>query len=483
MNAHSLGYPLAAPRSGARAAAVWLLLIVIVGGVIAFSDGISKPFNNEWEYVQEEALTYEAPAAALVFAVFMLPLVFGFALQQRASLTEALLLWYVLCISTYTKDFAYLRIPGIPLFITDYLLLFLLIRVLVWPRLRVPNPLRMPAAGVVVLLLVGGLAAVRGLGRGESALLVARDYAMVAYSLFVVVAAALLRDWAAVKRVLLMVGVGCMLLSLNAWGWFLNAPGQRRYVLFPCILAGGFVGLLAATLNRVLPAASGWLATAAVGGGLVLANARSEYVAILATVGLMFLLHRGSIAARLKVLAAVVVIATVMTFAVLQTKAGSELVSRIVSDFVSGVMNPQDDPTAQFRFLAWGEAYSRFVQQPVLGEGYGIPFTFLIWTQDSRPHNTFLTFLYKSGVVGFLALLFFLGHFFITGVRWARRSPREHEGALLNVIVLSVFAVLLTGMFTLVFESPFVGAPLWLFIGVGYRCVRLLASAPPRQAR
>ena len=109
--------------------------------------------------------------------------------------------------------------------------------------------------------------------------------------------------------------------------------------------------------------------------------------------------------------------------------------------------------------------------------------TFGYFTEtDVRAHNTFLTILYKSGILGFLPMAWILASFLITGMWRARRKLDSHRGALLLAQVLCVFAILLTGMFSLVFESPFVGAPLWIVIGTGYSLMRMTPNLPSRDA-
>src|SRR5437660_1763846 len=143
----NFGYPLAAPRIDARSAAVWLLLIAVIGGVLTFSHGISKKFNDEWEYTQVESLSYEASPMAFAFAILMLV-------------------------------------------------------------------------------------------------------------------------------------VGSLLMSMNGFGWLLNAPGQRRYIMYAPLLAGAFVWVVTATLNRVIPPVRGWTLAGGIGLGLMLANTRAAYVAV-----------------------------------------------------------------------------------------------------------------------------------------------------------------------------------------------------------
>ena len=457
-----------------------LLLVVLVGATVAFIDGITSRYNDDWEYDQTESLSYEAGGAVMVFAILTMPLAFQYFRQRQASSSEALVLCYLLGVTAYTKDFAYLKIPGIPFYITDYILAYLIIKCFFWPKFRWYSLRSWPMLSAAALLCVGGVAAIRGVAGGQSVILVLRDFGLVAYVLFLPIGILLVNNWAAVKRVLLVFCVGSAILSFHAIGYAASNPGQRRYIFYPVLLAGAFLASFAGVQNGIFERKLGWFLTAVTGFGLLLANARTEFVAVLGACVLMFLLgpsvRRSSMINRLRTLATFVCVAVVLFAVLLQTKSGSAFAGRIADDFLTGVLNPEEDPTAQFRFLAWAEAINRFLQQPILGEGYGIPFTFDNYDSDPRPHNTYLTFLYKTGAVGFLILTGLLGVFFFKVFVGARRHHRNRNSALPYMIGLALVAVSATGLFTFVFESPFVSAPYWLLVAAGYRSLNLLGS-------
>src|SRR4029077_15468602 len=100
-------------------------------------------------------------------------------------------------------------------------------------------------------------------------------------------------------------------------------------------------------------------------------------------------------ARSLRLLAGITVALLLVLWAASQTKAGTAMVERAGTELVSGTLNYSDDPNAKFRLVAWFEAFQRFSANPVLGEAYGIPFTFEFDAGDARPHNTYLTVLYK----------------------------------------------------------------------------------------
>ncbi len=457
-----------------------LMVLVLLGAAIAFIDGYTTRYNDDWEYIATDALSYKAPPAAMLFAVVTLPLVFAYARRENASRSEALVLWYMLGVTAYTKDFAYLKIPGIPLYITDYILGFLLIRYFVWPRVRWYSLRSWPMLTAAALLGIGTVAAARGFAGGQAPMLVLRDFGLVVYVLFLPVGILIIRNSASIRRLLLMFCIGSAIVSLYALGYWLSNPGQRRYVMYPVLLAGGFIASFAGAQNQLFSQKLGWVLTAITGVGLLLANSRAEFVAVLGACGLMFLLgpslQRSTIISRIKTLLKLFCFSVLLIAVFMQTKTGTELADRVGTEFLSGVLNPSDDPTAEFRFLAWAEAANRFLQHPVLGEGYGVPFTFADYDTDPRPHNTYLTFLYKTGAVGFLALTGALAAFFFKAFMVPRRHQGNETATTLYVLGLALIAISASGVFTFVFESPFVSAPYWLLVAGGYRCLHLLGE-------
>src|SRR5204863_4650199 len=104
-------------------------------------------------------------------------------------------------------------------------------------------------------------------------------------------------------------------------------------------------------------------------------------------------------------------------FLFLRLEAGRDFTTRVADNMASGILHTSDDAFWQFRLTAWKEAWRRFEEYPSAGEGFGIPFNFDIWDNDPRPHNTFLTVLYKMGLLGLLPLLSLLAYFFWLSLR------------------------------------------------------------------
>ena len=124
--------------------------------------------------------------------------------------------------------------------------------------------------------------------------------------------------------------------------------------------------------------------------------------------------------------------------------------------------------------MAWFEALQRFGQHPMIGEGYGIPFVFDIDSADARPHNTYLTILYKMGLVGFLPLAILVGMLHWKGWVAVRSFAQSQESTVLYIILTSQLVMCLFGSLNLLLESPFLASIFWLLMGVGIRAIYLL---------
>jgi O-antigen ligase len=160
-----------------------------------------------------------------------------------------------------------------------------------------------------------------------------------------------------------------------------------------------------------------------------------------------------------------------------RTKVGGDFVESAAGELVSGTVNYSDDPNAHFRFLAWLEALQRFSAQPHIGEGYGIPFEFELSNMDPRPHNTYLTVLYKMGLLGAVPLIAVLGSFHWKGWKSLSMLKGDGNGLILYILLVSQLVMCAYGFLNLLLESPFLASIYWLMLGAGMRMAFLARSS------
>jgi hypothetical protein len=457
----------------------WLVLIVVLGAVIAVADGLTRAPNPELELSPPQPLAYEPYRAAFLLAGLTLPLMFAYAKRACASLTEGLFLWFVFCTTAYMKDFSYLRWPGVPLFVTDIVLTVLLVSIYIVPRRRATPYSPLLNVFLALFIAAGALAAARGFLGHRDTILVLRDSALVGYSLFLLVGYHLLRSWLAVRRVAVWFLLGAVLSVLNGLGWLVVAPEQRRFVAPGIYVLVSLVAVLVMMANRFIKPRVGWIFAGIFSLGFLLANARSLFIA-LAVVFLVVLFVPGMQPKKLRstrlvtALVAAAVLVCTFAFLFLHLQVGRDFTTRVADNFASGILHTSDDPFWKFRVMAWKEAQRRFEQYPPAGEGFGIPFNFDIWDNDPRPHNTFLTVLYKMGLLGFLPLLALLVYFFWLCVRAVHCNSENRRVSFLQTLILAQVSFCVWGGADSVLESPFLASLFWVGMGLGLGMIQKL---------
>jgi O-antigen ligase len=467
----------------------WISLILIVGCVVAVADGLTRP--EMLIDAPEDTFTYQAIWGAWAFALLMLPLCLQYARAARTRIQEGILLWFILGMVTFAKDFSYIRLPGVPIFITDVLLVLFLMRLFIGPgRTRI----RFDSIQTRLLLLyfgVGLITLLRSVLERHDMLLTFRDFAIAFYCLFAFVGYAVIRNWEGIRRVFFFFVLGAIFSCIDAFFWLLNHPGGRRYLSPGDYVLAAFLGILVATDRKVVGPVLGYSVAALLGIGVFLSNARTLYVELAFMLFLMAILRPGTWSKVRKIrLKALIIGSLVVAFGIgilAQTRVGSAFIDRSFEQLISGTVDYQDDPNAVFRLSAWAETLSLAAQHPLFGIGYGVildPFTFELAKQgsaqqeysvhtDTRPHNTYLTVLYQMGLAGLIALLCLLFQFFGSGWKTLRRSQHDATSMWLYLALMAQLVMCLYGGFNLFLETPFLASIFWLGIGVAWRILYL----------
>ena len=476
----------------------WVLFVLVVGGLIAFFDGLTRPALLA--DAPEDTFTYAAVWGAWTLAIVMLPICLGYAREVGTTFREGILLWFILGVVTFGKDFSYIRWPGAPIFITDVVLAGFLVRLFVWPRRFRIQFGSTPVRILLLYLAVGIFTLGRSLLAGHEFLLTMRDFAITFYCLFAFVGFAVVRSWAAVRRAFLFFVLGTILSCFNALGWFLHQPEAGRYLSPGDYVLAAFLGVLVATDRKMVRAGMGYTLAVLFALGILLSNTRTVYVELVFMLVLMALfgsrIRRRVRRIRLKVVLSALASGICVLAILAQTTIGAAFIESSLERLESGTIEYQSDPNAVFRLAAWGETLSLVAQHPLLGIGYGVvldPFTFMLAKSgsdsenvystdiDTRPHNTYLTVLYQMGLAGLIPLVVVLLGFFRTGWKNLRRFKDSSFSTWLYLGLIAVLTMALFGAFNLFLETPFSASIFWLALGISWRMQQLLSmhtSAP-----
>ena len=422
----------------------------------------------------------------------------GVLLSKSVPFCESAFLALCFGMVVGTKDFAYLhlRIGSMPVYISELSLGLIIFTLFMRSFAGGGFPLRFRWIDFALLLfwVAGIYASLRG---RESPLLALRDFAIVYYSVFFWLARAIFHYLPQIYRLLRVLLVGSMVTAGQA---FLNYALQREIEptaplsnvavgRFMPGFMGTFIVLALVVLFacwRTLPDKVPWFGVFCfLGASLALTQQRSIFLSVV--VGFVFMAFLGR-KDRLVVWTPILATLSVGLFAASLyafADVSSDFLAKTLERLYSGFFKFGSDPTVNFRFDTWNEAWSRIVQDPVRGEGFGIPFVFFYGIgggyvlEDVRPHNTFLTVLYKMGLVGFLPFVATMGAFYLFLFHAFRRA-KEEKVPLLSLGAAHV-ALLVLGSFNLLLESPYQSFLFWTLMGLVY-AVAPRSVSPPKAA-
>lgn len=141
-------------------------------------------------------------------------------------------------------------------------------------------------------------------------------------------------------------------------------------------------------------------------------------------------------------------------------------------------LNPEDE-SAQFRLKSWGAAWNSFTENPIFGAGLDAKLNIEVndfrQTIDARDvHNSFLTILVETGLLG-LAPLVLLIILAITNGRRALKQINKKPHYLL-AFLLGFVAFVAAANFGVYFETNITVIFFWIFLAGMFATVHLLSE-------
>jgi len=128
--------------------------------------------------------------------------------------------------------------------------------------------------------------------------------------------------------------------------------------------------------------------------------------------------------------------------------------SRSLTNYLIRGQSSEDLTSFTGRTLIWQHAYSKALESPIVGQGYGIT-RFAMGTlpkmaeyQPPHCHNDFLEVLFSTGLFGFIPYFVFC----VYGLRWLIKYARLREIFSEN-LALHAVCILVMVLFTSIFES------------------------------
>jgi O-antigen ligase len=327
---------------------------------------------------------------------------------------------------------------------------------------------------VGLLALVMWLPALAGLFARTSSLdyATARNFVLILYVLFAVIAATVTDLGRSYRRWFLFVLVGCTIaLLLVATGQTghgqATSTGAIRVAAYTFTIAFGVapIVLIAAARERLIRPVY------ALGGavpflvGLVFVNHRSAWLAFMAAAAVLF-----GKRLTVPVVIGLVAIVGVGVFVFGQETGNRTTFGQEVTR--AKTITSTSDPNAQFRLKFWKAAMSKAIDSPVIGNGFDtfpakiVPRESVAADPFPAPHNSFVTIGYRIGVFPLVLVLAMLLQLIRRGFRASVDRADPCDRAVCSALTGIVVYTGVTSAFNVFLEAPYAGPLFWTAVGL-----------------
>ncbi len=218
-----------------------------------------------------------------------------------------------------------------------------------------------------------------------------------------------------------------------------------QYLFFPFII-GTLFGLIFLYKNNVMSKIFYLILFLIVWLGSIATAARTMWVANLLTIFFIVFFYQRYVKKNLKIFFLVTIFLLTLTipFIIKSDNAKVSSLPTSTEERMESISNPTGDTSFLMRVEASFLAIQKFIQHPLIGEGYGrhIKFKWLLSTQVIYLDNSFLYFLWKGGLIG-LMLVLLLYFVFIKDTLFVIKNSNKKDSQLIAIIILSSFIAFL----------------------------------------
>jgi O-antigen ligase len=299
----------------------------------------------------------------------------------------------------------------------------------------------------------------------------ARNFLLILYAVFGVIAAAVIRLEQTYRRwfvVALVAPAIALLIAVtgHAGHEAATSTGSIRLAAFTFPLAFGIapIVLVAAAREGLIRTLHALIGSAPFLVGLVFVNHRSAWVAFIAGAGLLFV-KRLSPAVVFGSVAVLAVGVLLLSYSAARTSTLGEEIARAKS------VTSTTDPNTRYRLQFWEKALSRSIASPVIGNGFDLYPADIVPPGTSfdpfpAPHNSFIAIAYRIGFIPFLLFVAVLGRLLVRGYRASVDRTKPVERAVYSALTAIVVYTGLTSAFNVFLEAPYAGPLFWTAVGM-----------------
>ena len=138
---------------------------------------------------------------------------------------------------------------------------------------------------------------------------------------------------------------------------------------------------------------------------------------------------------------------------------------------------------ARWRLMAWSGYVNRSLEKPLLGHGFGkafIPKTLeeISWSPPKGedwvdPHNSYLSILFRTGIIGLIIFLIIILRFFKLSIIFITECENEEIRIYVASLLTIIIFILGISFFDVVLERPFFGVFLWINMGLVISLIKI----------
>jgi O-antigen ligase len=204
------------------------------------------------------------------------------------------------------------------------------------------------------------------------------------------------------------------------------------------------------------------------GVGLLMCFSRGVWLSVIVAIGFL-LLHAGTGEQHKRIL---LMGGSLMLVLVFLSLPG---ISDLIRERISTVFNLQF-ASNRARLLRWGQALAMFLQQPIIGNGYGA--FAILYEEDASlvgeytaqfqlgAHSEYLQTLAELGIVGFIAWMWTIFVFFRYGWRALKRITDTFYRSIIIGLMGGELALLVHLVVNNLLNGDAIGIPFWLIYGL-----------------
>jgi hypothetical protein len=387
-----------------------------------------------------------------------------------------LMLWFVVILA----DGRWLTYHQVgPLYITEPLLALLVLGLVVRFAARgqadvEESTRRRALRPLLMLVVVMWVPAVVGLFLRTSAFdyVTARDFVLILYSLFGLLAAAATdlghsyRRWFAVALAGSTVAL-LIVITGHAGPEETTSTGAIRVAAHTFTIAFGIapIVLIAAAREQLLRPLYAIIGSIPFLIGLVFVNHRSAWLAFIAASVILFV-KQFSVPV---VIGGLVILTCGLILVSLNGSRSSTLGEEIAR---AKTVTSSTDPNAHFRLRFWRAALVKSFESPVIGNGFD-PYPANIVPRQSvgidpfpAPHNSFVAIGYRIGIIPLVLLVGMLLFLIFCGFRASVKGVNPRDRATCSALTAIVVYAGVTSAFNVFLEAPYAGPLFWTAVGL-----------------